>query len=195
VAGYWNPAIFSPEWIGRELEQPGDINIEFSVALPAATPRFSFDRMYLQVGVSRLVVSPESPDAELLDRCAMFANRVVTKLPHTPMMAAGINFQYLEDQPQGALVQLFQLSDANALADKGFKVASTSIAREIQCASGDLLNLTAKFTHEDAVSVHFNFHRESTKWNALSEFLRTGAHRLADIGSTLLGDTYQTSFG
>jgi hypothetical protein len=189
VVGHWNSAIFSPGWIAGRLTSSKEVGIEFAVDEPIQPPRFTFDGISLRLAERRLVLAPSTPDDIVLQQMEDVACKVLGELPHTPISAIGINFQFLEPEPVGTIAELFDLKDGGPLSDSGFLLKSTDIKRTVE-RDDQLLNLTLSFRENSTILIDFNFHREVKGAPAAREALAAGVVKLKALAFGVLSDIY-----
>ncbi len=193
VAGHWNFRILRPEWIIEHLTDSKNVGIEIPISNPSLPPRFRFDDLILRADGQRLVVSPESTDESVLQRVELVARKVLLELPHTPVTATGVNFQFVEKEPDADLLRIFKVEDTAALADGGFSVQATSIQRRLESTNG-ILNLTATLSEDSDVVMDFNFHLDVTFTHDAADFLDSAILGFQDRACRLLDEVYASSW-
>lgn len=149
--------IFTPEWITQKLTTVKEVAIEVPVGQPGLQPRLAFEGVTLKVDPRRLVVGVDAPQDDRLVTMERVAVAALTELPHTPITGVGVNFQFLEEEPEGLLLKAFEAPDLNPLADERFEVKSSQIRRELH-RDGLVTNLALNLTNEGKVLIDFNFH-------------------------------------
>lgn len=97
------------------------------------------------------------------------ARTVLNLLPHTPLSATGINFQFIEEHPPEALLGLFRYADDARLADMGLRATKRSTLRSLE-HDGSLLNFTMAHDQTGAM-FDFNFHHDVAEPNAARDYL------------------------
>lgn len=168
LAGFWNRAIFTPQWLQARNLFPADRNIglELAVGTPRVSPRLVLDGINLRVEPSLLVVGTDAALDDRLTRMEELATRIAQELPHTPLMATGINFQWKEADPSDNLLRVFETTDRDRLADFGLQVTgATTIRRELE-DNGQRINFSGVLDSEMQVAFDFNFHFETTSAEA-----------------------------
>jgi len=161
INGAWNIRIFSPEWVAANLAPETDVGLAVAVGNPTAPIRLQFRGIYLRVGAERLVFSPVHLSDQALTTMQDVARTVVTMLPHTPMSAVGINFQYLVEDPPVQLLDVFRFSDNGPLAEFGAEIESAMIRRSTRFREA-ALNLVLALRADAAATIEFNNHSEIT---------------------------------
>jgi len=194
LAGAWNRAIFTPQWMIGRLTQATDINIEVPLGNPSLAIRFLFDRLTLRVENDRLIIVADHEDPDSLQRAQKVAVKILEDLPHTPIKGAGINLQFLagNPEPNGKLISMFRLSDDGSLADAHLKVMATSIERKIS-DDKQIITLLLSYQEDSKILVSLNFHTEAkTAEDAkicLSNDLKQITARAAEILESVYGAT------
>jgi hypothetical protein len=163
LAGSWNRAILTPNWIRSKLfvlAENTPITIEVEVDTfgyiraihdkAAVLPRRDFLELLTLV-----------PDLASMQVAANYAARALDSLPETPVRAAGVNFRYkIED----CAVQAFELTKAkldNEISDLAFTIGSRKIARELALDAGGVINFNVELMENEEVHLVVNFHLDS----------------------------------
>ena len=102
LAGAWNPAILSPNWIGRHvLRLPPGNAFQVEMVLPVqgqgGASRFSFEGISITPAQEALIFHISPDDAGMVAKSFDVAKRILEMLPHTPVAAMGVNFSYQVD--------------------------------------------------------------------------------------------------
>jgi hypothetical protein len=106
LVGSWNPAILSPTWIGRNIlgldqGQTFQVAMLLPVQGQGGTPRLSFEGISITPAQNQLIFHLDPNDAAMVTKSLLVARRILETLPHTPMMAMGVNFTYEVDPLKG----------------------------------------------------------------------------------------------
>jgi hypothetical protein len=113
LAGAWNRAIFTPEWVSARLFD--NVPTEFEVAFPTLAMRFHGRDADLVVQPSRIEAVPKDASDEALELASKLAQRVLHLLRETPVKAMGVNFNFehcaLTDAAASHVRALQELSD------------------------------------------------------------------------------------
>lgn len=191
VRGFWNRMIFSPEWLqARGLAQKGQpVGIEIPVNL-AGPPRLRFGGLVLLVDAKKLQVGVESIADERLQAMEALVVTVLNELPHTPVAALGVNFQWTEAEPSAALLRCFDIPDAGRLAEAGLTIKGRSIARRIE-ENGRTLNLSLHLGDDGVVLFDFNFHFDASDAQAAREAVTGKVLQLRDRAAAVLQTVYE----
>lgn len=117
LAGAWNPAILSPNWIGRHiLGLPSGSVFQVGMLLPvqgqAGAPRLTFEGLSMTAAPDALAFHITPEDAGTVAKTFDVAKRILETLPHTPIAAMGVNFAYQVDHLQGQLSNTVDWADS-----------------------------------------------------------------------------------
>ena len=104
VTGGWNANILlNTEWLKRYLfTDQEEFKVEVQLAPIPSPPRILTSQMRISLSGQRLCFAPRSDSFEQLEAIEEALIRVVDFLPHTPVNALGVNFQF-EFAPEAAL--------------------------------------------------------------------------------------------
>lgn len=157
LIGGWNRRLLTPQWVAKEIAEVKEVGLEIPVGDPNLPLRLVFGDTVLSVGADRLQLHSKNPTDEKLDGLRDLAMRVLGRLPHTPVSALGVNFQWRESEPSQELVALFDFDDNHRLGDMDAEVGESRIRRELRI-DGQLLHLTLILTAEARLMVDLNHH-------------------------------------
>ncbi len=190
VVGGWNPKIFRPDWVGKQLFDRKTIVVEVPLAPGMSVVRFNSqeDGVLLIPSDDRLVVGIRKADEDVVARAEGLARKALELLPHTPVGAVGVNFGFVETNPTAALTSLFTFSDLDGLSRAYGEVKKSSITRSL-ILDGTTLNVTHSLI-EGQVEIHLNFHRESATSIDAVEALTGKAATFLRMGTKFLKDVY-----
>lgn len=190
IIGGWNPKIFRPDWVGKELFDRKTIAVEVSLAPGTSIVRFSSpeDGLLLIPSEDRLIVGIRKGDDEVVAKAEGLARKALELLPHTPVGAVGVNFGFVEPNPAPALTSLFSFADLDGLSKTGCEVKRSSITRNL-VLQGTTLNVTHTLV-EGQVEIHLNFHRDSATATQAVEHLTEKAVAFLQLGTKFLKDVY-----
>lgn len=133
VAGAWNPAIVNPSWIGQHVFEY-DPNYVFPVNVElraqnseVASPVYSFDGLRLTCSRERLTffLKPDIPSD--IPKAFNTAAKIIRLLPHTPLTAFGVNFQFIAETPSEELLSTF----TNSSLVSSLNVEGASCVQEV----------------------------------------------------------------
>lgn len=188
LAGFWNRAIFTPEWVGKWLFQETEVETLISV-MPYLPIVYRNQQVAIEVSPVRLVFRPRQIDAVCLRAAEGMAHTVLAKLQDTPLIGVGVNFAFVEDNPRADLVELFNFTDDSALADVGWAVKERRLVRQVR-RDDDTLNASLIFDGQN-IAIEFNFHTETDENSAALHAVNQRAIGLRDEALKLLNDVYK----
>lgn len=174
IAGAWDSRIFSPAWIAKHLalsENP-EIGVSFPVSSLPLPLRYEFDGITLQVAQDKMVILASESKFGTAEK---ICERVLIALPHTPIAAVGVNFQFAEDDPSDKLLKAFPSEDTNDISDAGFSIRSTTIKRSTVLTKSGVahaVNISLSQTEDDTVVFDFNFHKDTTSTEMAGSHVR-----------------------
>ena len=182
LAGLWNRAIFTPEWVSRLLFNQPEVETLLSV-MPHMPIIYRNKQVSMEIAPSRLAFKPRSMRDESLRVAERMAHTVLKTLQDTPLLGVGINFAFTDEDARRDLVQLFDFGDGPTLSSNGWDTETRRIMRRLKNGD-DMLNLVLTL-EGSRLDVEFNFHTDTTD-NALSQAavadrivrLRNAAHKL-----------------
>ncbi|MXX69004.1 MAG: hypothetical protein F4Y74_08605 [Gemmatimonadales bacterium] len=160
AVGDWNPRVFLPEWVRPNLfadritEDP-TFEYVFQPTGPRAF-RIQLNDIIIAPQSGRLVVGVHTVRDDLLEEAERVMRTSLELLSHTPLQALGVNLQFEEPAPPGALSRLFALPDLGALSHRGVTVSQTTILRQLQF-DNQIVNFKQIFG-DDTTILNFNFH-------------------------------------
>lgn len=188
LAGFWNRAIFTPEWVGKLLFNAAEVETMISI-MPYLPIIYRNQQVAVEVSTPRLVFRPR----ELSDACIHvaehMAHTVLAKLQDTPLVGVGVNFAFVESAPSSRLVELFNLPDDDALVDTGWTVKERRLVRQVQRQDATL-NLSLVFNGQE-VTIEFNFHTETTENSVALQAVSDRVIVLRDQALQLLKNVYE----
>ncbi len=187
VVGAWNPAGLTPSGmrhhllgVGREVPLFVELNVE-----QAQPPRVRHDGISLYIMADGLVAGPEVPDVGNMRRATEALRRGLDRLNQTPVRAAGVNFRYVEDDPNVLLDE--RRCALDELLDGRATIVARGLRRSIEMLPG-VLNLEIR-EETGRLFADLNFHFDSPSHEDLSawlgrveEFHTYGATLLEDLG-------------
>ena len=193
VLGAWNRRLFTPQWIAQEFASGGEVMLELAVNNPAIPVRLSYDGLRLQVASDRIIVSGGQSDDGTLGRVQEFAAGILDRLSHTPVSAAGINFEWRDSDPGESIVNLFDLPDGLRLADAGVGVKTTTINR-VTDWEDRTLNIELNLGTDGAFQIGLNFHQSVQSASDARAYICQGMVELRERAEQLLSSTYGFQF-
>lgn len=171
VIGAWNLAILSPDGIRHRLfELPDQASIELEMAVDRPGQfRVGHEGIVVIPTSSALEVATRVPNAESLARACGLCQQALRVLPETPVSAAGVNFRYRFAELPDHLFDLMHAPVDETLSDAEFRVTATVTRKTVALAPG-VVNVQMQY-QEATGTLEFNFHRDSTVPNDLSDWL------------------------
>ena len=176
LAGAWNPAIFTPDWVHQKLFADDDDLVVEVLCGEISGLRFLSEGVALVVLPGRVQVSPVQNDDESLARAERVATDLLAALPETPRQARGINVVVREPMTE-VYAPLFRDPPSIPAADM-----QTIEARRVGWQfrdGGDQINVQAE-SGPGGVSIAFNFHRSGKNAEVL------GASIAGSVRSSIL---------
>ncbi len=187
LAGLWNRAIFTPEWVGRFLFKQPEVETMISI-MPHMPIIYRNAQVALEVAPARLVFRPRSLQDDCLRASESMAYKVLDILQDTPLIGVGVNFVFTEPEPRRDLVGLFDLADSPSLTDDGWDIEERRLMRRLS-KGGDTMNLTLLLAGGN-LDVEFNFHTETADNAVARAAVDDRMIRLRDAAVRALDKTY-----
>lgn len=187
LAGLWNRAIFTPEWVGRLLFNQREVETLISV-MPHMPIIYQNRQVALEVAPARLVFRPRSLVDDYLLAAESMAHKVLATLQDTPLLGVGINFAFAESDPRRDLVALFDIADNQSLSEDGWEIEERRVLRRVR-KGGDTLNLSLSLGAGE-LGIEFNFHTDTTENAEAQAAVDNRVIRLRDAAVRLLDKTY-----
>lgn len=155
IVGAWNLAIFSPEWVRKNIlrdEDYPDVKILYPINVLHSL-RYSTGKFDFCIGDNRFMFTlTEKTDQAEKDMLNVISS-ICQKLPHTPVSALGINYVYETDKD---IVAVNALGDTQSLVNSiGYDQASVEIVRSYKRNDKETLNF--KISKIDAGKVKYDF--------------------------------------
>lgn len=169
LAGLWNRAIFTPEWVNELLFHEREVETLLSV-MPYLPIVYRNRQVAVEISDARLVFRPRRLDDSCLQAAETMAHAVLHKLPDTPLLAVGVNFAFVENNPGRALVRLFDFQDNGQIAEAEWDLQERRIVRKI-FRDNETLNLTIVFDGQ-VVTIEFNYHTDTNNNQTARDAIR-----------------------
>ena len=190
MVGAWNPAIFAPPWIARNLFGiPEGEPIRVAQAVVDEKPPKT--RLYIQdIGITamsqRVELTLNSFTPDVLERTEHVACNLLGVLPHTPLGPLGINFVFLESEPGADLLDKIRPADD---IDQHFKINKTLLTNEIDW--GDDVQLNFQRGVSDAgVRFDFNFNYSRSRSQPVADIVRNSLNDRCNDAKGVLAALY-----
>lgn len=158
IVGKWNRYILTPEWVGKNIFEKEEIEVEFPINKPELSPRYKSDNIIFLPAIHRCQFIAQEPydNNDLLEKICILSNKLVKILKYTPLSAIGVNFGFEEDISNFSRLEIFSLNDQSDFSDQNFEISFTEIKRQLKI-NNKLLNLSLSHNNEK-VFIDFNFH-------------------------------------
>jgi len=163
VVGHWNRMIFTPQWVGAQLFQAENIEVQVGF-IPAAPAIFQNQQVAVEIHEKRVDVRARILNEACLGQVDQIASRLLTALPNTPLVAVGINFGFHEQGAGDALLNMFNIPDGPQIQGAGWEVAERKVVRKLM-HDGRTLNLSLVLQN-GVVNFELNFHEDATTGDA-----------------------------
>lgn len=189
IAGAFNPAIFSPPWIANVLygiaegEEISGLIVQDLVQL---TQKPYIRDVGILAEAGRLSIFVDKVEPEALTLAESVVKRAAEALPHTPVVGFGLNFAFVEAEPEAEVVDRLKQGDQ---PEKLGELLNSSLASAIRMEDGTLLNLSRGLAGGE-LSVSFNFHSELSNLGALADEMEGLIDRRLQQSKKILADLY-----
>lgn len=173
IAGAWNVAILTPTGVASRLfGLPQGTPIEILVDLEGRAPiRVKYEDIIIEPSQTRLVITPQVPNFELLEKCVAIAERALETLPETPFSAIGLNFRFKFDEIPDSLIEAGKSIIDDKLSDNEYKIHDKVLKRQIAWNDG-FLNLDIQERENSSALIVFNYHKDSNTSTELCNWLK-----------------------
>jgi hypothetical protein len=189
VAGAWNPAIVTPEWILRfglkaepGLESRVQAFIPTGIGMIFEFPRFSLENFSFVVRPDTLIFYPKELSEQQMTQIEFVAGNTVQELTHTPIRGIGHNFEFRDAEPDLRFLAAFTNSQTDLVdaTPEGWTVSASTVTTALQIGES-VVNIVRSFDGTQ-LSVRFNFHHQVTGGEHALELLRNqnGGKRFFD---------------
>lgn len=157
IVGAWNKHIFNPEWISKFLIPEQKLEFEFLLN-DDGSRRISTEDIRIFVLNNKLNFTIRKADDVIFENIEELALKIADYLPHTPVIAFGINFVFESDNNFSQLQELLKLPDKEKLIESGCIINSNQIKHNLFYAEKNI-NLTI-IQENESFKFDFNFHFE-----------------------------------
>ena len=186
LVGFWNRMIFMPEWVGNNLF--GAEEIEKLVPLASVAPLIYRDAsVTLVVEEGRLVVGLRQPTEECLRKAETVALAALAKLPETPVSACGVNFGFIEQNPDAKLLDVLNAKDDDSIGAE-WEITTRKLIRQLT-SDDKTMNFTLA-DEEGAVHLDANFNHEVASATDAAKVIESKVAELHGMFLAFLEDTY-----
>lgn len=155
IIGSWNIAIFSPDWVSKNLLPGQKLNVEFDLNSINASLRISTENLRLFIVNNKLNLVVLKPTETVFQEIEGIGRQLADFLPHTPVQFFGLNFKFDTGNTE-RIRDLCGIQDSKEFENLGYSVKSTEIKRSF-IRKERILNFTIQMTKEK-FSFLFNYH-------------------------------------
>lgn len=184
LAGAWNPAILTPDWVLAEgLEIPKGQSTVVEALIPAGPglasehPRYTMPGFAYQCRPEALIVVPKEQTPEAMRAVEEVVARIVRKLSHTPIAGLGHNFEFREENPAASALEALTTSQHD-LVDAAAGWESKGSRVQSSFAKGAATVNISRAWSGARLDVKFNFHYQITGSQAALEILTSEHDRM-----------------
>lgn len=192
IAGGWNAQIFTPEWVGEKILGINEFEIQLIFQGNTFSSSFRTPEIIFTPTNNQVVCGVRNSDESTLTKAESSLIKILEMLPYTPINAVGINFGFSEENPSQELLDLFNFNDTYTLIDKNYLIKENQIYRQI-AVEDRLLNLRQTLSAEssEAMSLHFNFHKDVSNANEAVSCLKDRTLEFKRTAYKFLEEVYQ----
>lgn len=170
------------------MTEQKELQIDIQIGGPAQ--RIRFDGLALDVTDTRLAINMDEVTMLSMGRAMDVASRLLGELPHTPMVAVGVNLAFRATRSTNAkFLEAFSFADNAAISDAGLAIEDTMLRRRL--VAGDaVINLTLTFNRDGEAAIALNFHADSRTAQAAQQHLSKGAAHFCGEAERLIKAIY-----
>lgn len=170
LVGRWNPYILNPQWIAENLfENKSKVQIEFSLNLDTPN-RYKIDNVQITPTPDRVTFSSFDNSDESLILMGNVAVKLCNILSHTPLMAIGVNFAYIEAENKNDLFEKFGFDKNDPFSEGGWQVKTQGFSRFL-VKENYSLNFKVSLDRQNNFNFTFNYHYNIRNRDKLNELL------------------------
>ncbi len=186
IVGNWNNSIFNPQWVSKYLLIEGEVQVEIPININGSY-RFTTDNLRLFILDGKLNITILIQEPAIYDLISELVINIANYLPHTPVSAFGVNFQFTTENSD-ELNSLFTFSDSDNLNQK-FIIHNENLSRNIKYEDNSInLNINKNI---DNFLIDINFHFEINDLTAFkSKFNNNSLVEFKEISLKLLKELY-----
>jgi hypothetical protein len=193
IVGAWNVAILNPDWVAINVFNREPIKLEVQLGpSPFASLRISNGLVRMVGAPDRVVLTPLAFTDEALSQVERAATRLLELLLHTPVAALGVNFAFIDDDPDDKVKAHFGDPAEGSLIGAGFAVEAHTLTRHLKKRDGLAINLKARW---DAKSLRLdvNCHHEAGTAEAARKALEGKVVAYRDDALSVITNVYGLS--
>lgn len=192
LRGSWNLALLTPEWVAKTLYATEELEVEVALKPAAHRMRYFYEDALFIPEAERVIIGMRRYREGLQLENEALAVRLLEELPHTPLVAIGVNYGFSVSEPLEPLHAIFVLPDNTPLAEAGFALGETSIVRQMR-KDDHIINLRQTL-RDGEIHVHLNFHFPIVDREAAPKLLVGLTERTRTAALTLLREIYGATF-
>lgn len=173
IVGKWNPYILVPPWLGEHVFELDTLRVELRWSGSEQTPRIAGGDAEIVPSSTHVMVTALKTTHGSLRRIEALAQRLMDKLPHTPVLAVGVNHAFVEDSAPEGVLSLFRFADDELLGSL-YPVVRHEVTRRLRVGASELNFQCSKDVGSEEVRFDFNFHYALTEGVTARSILRDG---------------------
>jgi hypothetical protein len=187
IAGAWNPAIFSLEWIATNIlgKKENDILNVTHVISNTGDSIIYFDEIGISAHTDRLSLYCNN-----IDQISAFEDVCITilrLLSHTPVSGIGVNFIFCEEKCEAAIIDKVQTKEK---LNQYKKIISQQIKTALEIQPMVTLNLERLLSSGD-MTFNFNYHHVVINTTSAIEQVNGSIEKCREDALALLRDVYE----
>ena len=109
-------------------------------------------------------------DTDVYNSIEKYALTTLDLLPHTPVTAFGINVDFLVEEPEFEIMEIFDFKDDAKLSEAGISIDNPLVTRQLSIDK-EICNLTIRKNKAQA-TFQFNFHHDAEDTGAIRKSVR-----------------------
>lgn len=178
--GAFNPAIPTPHWLAQQkILEPGKFELAPILMQSEVATKYRRGSLIWVVTLDRLVA--ETSAEEERDRPLVLTTAILKALPHTPVRAVGVNFEFVLDEPSDAVQSMVRGVGFGELP--GTRSVTDVSVVHVDAASGTQLKVQLVDSGGET-RASFNFHCDLLSAADAIEYLE-GASKFYDEARTI----------
>lgn len=189
LTGTWNPAIFQPGWMAKNLfEIPEGKSVQASEIIHVQSSRrvTYVGDIGIAATASRIEVYCNSLQKDCLAKAESMLRNTIRTLPHTPIGALGVNFQFTENDIEGDVLDRLKTHEATY---ENFEILEEEFKSVFDFTSSFVLNFRRGYNTE-SVYFDFNFHHEASDFEKLLSTLDNSIENNLEGAKQVLDQLY-----
>ena len=203
IAGAWNTAILSPEWVlnhglQRQAEERVEVLIPAGVGMIFEFPRYNVGDFSYVVRPDALIIAPPATAEAAIIACEDAVARMIDILKHTPVSGLGHNFEFRDEAPTDVCVNGFTAARQD-LVDQmppEWDAASASINSSFRNQDGSVVVNISRTLDAGIHIVKFNYHHVIGSVEQALQVLRgEGGYRRMWMNYTHAADLVNQLYG